>query len=59
MHFVEYALQLLRSLWFTKNTPIYTTFICTPIFIFLYIYTNGSRVHINIKHFFGFFFVFW
>jgi hypothetical protein len=58
MHSMEYALQLLQSLWFNKNTPIYTTFIYIPICILVYKYTNGSRVHINIKKFFGFFLFF-
>jgi hypothetical protein len=50
MQYVKYALQLLRSLRFTTNTTIYTIFIYTPIFIFLYVCINGCKVHINIKH---------
>jgi hypothetical protein len=50
VHYVEYALQLLRSLRFTTNTTIYIIVIYIVVFIFLYVYTNGSEVYINIKH---------
>jgi hypothetical protein len=49
MHYMDYALQLLRSLQFIIDTTIYTIVIYTSIFIFLYVFINGFDVHINIK----------
>jgi hypothetical protein len=40
---------LLGFLRFTTNITIYIIIIYTPIFIFLYVYTNGFEVYINRK----------